>query len=85
MWLPYRGVGSVLFAHRIIAHVVLNVHQQKEVIKHRLSSRNLKRSESLILTIVQVVELYTSRNINAIKNLYILEILFIGQTIFILV
>lgn len=85
MWLPYRGVGGVLFAHRTIAHVILNAFQMQEATEYLSSSRNLKRSESLILTIVQVVELYTSRNINAIKNLYILEILFIGQTIFILV
>ena len=69
----------------VLVYLEGNAMEMQERIISLLSSRNLKRSESLILTIVQVVELYTSRNINAIKNLYILEILFIGQTIFILV
>ena len=35
VWLLYKGVGNVLFAHMIIAHAILNVFQTQEVTKRR--------------------------------------------------
>lgn len=75
--------NPISLLHNVITSLI--VCHLKEKIKHRSYSKNLKRSESLMLIIAQVVELYTFRDIDAFKNLYIMGILSVGQMIFQLV